>query len=198
MPSHLEMLIPKSLAEVIFQSVMTLIIVIFALLAVVNLCLWMAVIPSLIWLAFVIMCIKSSAQQDGGLRPFLINVMGDLFGKKFVEWNPNDPQPQCVRFGFQLLGRRFIQKSFQINKIESVSWHTGQASSMAGRELNDWKVWMYCDSGVQKPDHINYGIGPAMRKSRTEALGLSLISFLRNAGVDLVQADVPNCYVRPT
>ncbi|HVU28561.1 MAG TPA: hypothetical protein VHG71_12600 [Verrucomicrobiae bacterium] len=186
------------MAEVIFQFVITLIIVVFALFAVVNLCLWMAVIPSLIWLAFVVMCIKSSARRDGGLQPFLVNVIGDLFGKKFVEWNPNDLQSRCIRFGFQLLGHRFIQKSIQLNKIESISWHTGQASGMAGRDVNDWKVWMYCDSGLEKPNHINYGIGPAVRKSRTEALGLSLISFLRNAGVNLVQADVPNCYVRPT
>ena len=190
--------IPKSLAEVIFQFVGTCVVSFFALLAVVNLCLWWAVIPSLIWLFIVMAMIRSSSQRDGGLLPFLINVIGELFGKKFAEWNPNDPQPRCIRFGVQCFSRRFIQKSFQLNKIESVSWHTGQASSMAGREVNDWKVWIYLDSGIQKPDHIHYGVGPAWRKRRSEALGLSLVSFLRNAGVDLVPADVPNCYVTPT
>jgi hypothetical protein len=198
MSSSIEMPIPKSLAEVIFQFVGTFVVISFALIAVINLCLWSAVIPSLIWLFIVVAMIRSSSQRDGGLRPFLINAIGELFGKKFVEWNPNDPQPRCIRFGVQFFSGRFIQKSFQLNKIESVSWHTGQASSMAGREVNDWKVWIYLDSGIQKPDHIYHGVGPAWRKSRSEALGLSLVSFLRNAGVNLVPADVPNCYVTPT
>jgi hypothetical protein len=198
MPSRLEMLIPKSLAEVAFQFVITLMVVLFALLAVVNLCVWMAVIPSLIWLFFVVVMIRSSAQRDGGLCPFLANVIGGLLGKQFVEWNPNDFQPQCIRFGFQLLSHRFIQKTVQRDKIESVSWHTGQASGMAGRDVGDWTVWIYFDSGDKNSDHRFYGVGPAVRKERAEALGSSLISFLRSAGVDLVQADTPNCYVRRT
>jgi len=198
MPSHLEMLIPKPLAEVIFQFVITMIVVLFALLAVVNLCMWMAVIPSLIWLFFVVVMIRSSAQRAGGLRPFFTNVIGDLFGKKFIEWNPNDSQPQSISFGFQLFSHRFMQKTVQRDKIESVSWHTGQASGMAARDVGDWKVWIYLDSGNEKPDHRYYAVGPAVRKERTEALGFSLVSFLRNAGVDLVEADIPNCYVRRT
>jgi len=198
MPSHIEMPVPKSPGEVISKFVITIIVVCFTLLGVVNLCLWTAVIPSLIWLAFIAMCIKSSARQTGGLRPFLVNVAGDLFGKKFAEWNPEEPQPQCIRFGFQLAGHRFIQKNVEVGKIESISWHTGQASSMAGRDVGDWKVWLYLDSGVQKPDHVRYGIGPAVRKDRTEAFGLAFVSFLRKAGIDLVLADIPNGYVRRT
>jgi hypothetical protein len=188
--------IPKSLSEVISQFVITMIIVVFTLLAWVNLCIFQAIVPSLIWLAFVTYCIRDKSKHDGGLRSCLINVVGDLFGKKFVETNSEDPQPQCIRFGFRLLGHRFIQKSIELNKIESVSWHTGQASGMAGRDVGDWKVWMYCDSGVQKPNHIRYGVGPSVREERAAAFGLSLVSYLCSAGVDLVQADIPNCYVR--
>lgn len=198
MPAHLEMPIPKSRAEVTIQFAITTIVVFFALLALVNLCLWMAVIPSLIWLAFVTMCVKSSATRDGGLRPFIINQMGDLFGRKFVEQDTTDPQPQCIRFGFQLFGHRFIQKRVFVQKIESVTWHTGQASGMAGKDMGDWKVWMYFDSGDQKSDHVWYGVGPAVRKERTEVLGLALVSFLQNVGVDLIQGEQTNCFVRRT
>jgi hypothetical protein len=198
MPTHFEMSIPKSRAQVTIQLVITTIVVFFALLALVNLCLWMAVIPSMIWLAFVAMCVKSSAKQDGGLQPFVINQMGDLFGRKFVEREASDPQPQCIRFGFQLFGHRFIQKCISVQKIESVRWHTGQASGRAGRDMGDWKVWMYFDGGDQKPDHAFYGIGPAVRKDRTEALGLALVSFLQKAGVDLMQGEQSNFFVRRT
>lgn len=193
------MAIPKSRYEVTFRFVITTIVVFFALLALVNLCLWMAVIPSLIWLAFVTMCVKSSAKRDGGLHPFIVNQIGELFGHKFVERDTSNPHPQCIRFGFQLLGHRFIQKCVPLERIESVSWQTGQASGMAGRDMKDWTVWLYLDNFHQKPNlSALYGVGPATRKDRTEALGRAFVSFLQNAGVDLVQGEQPNWFVRRT
>lgn len=194
--TRLEMPIPKSFGEVSFHFVITTILVSFAFLALVNLCLWVAVIPSLIWLAFVTLCVRSSAKRDGGLRSFIMNQMGDLFGSKFVERDASGPEHQCIRFGFRLFGRPFIQKRVPVQKIESVAWRTGQASGMAGRDVGDWKVWMYFDRGDQKSDHIFYGIGPAVRKERTETLGLAFVSFLQRAGVNLVQEGQTNCFVR--
>lgn len=194
--TRLEMPIPKSWGEVTFHLVMTTIIVFFAFLALVNLCLCVAVIPSLIWLAFVTMCVRSSAKRAGGLRSFIINQMGDMFGRKFVERDASDPEHECIRFGFRLFGHPFIQKRVPLQKIESVAWHTGQASGMAGRDVGDWKVWMYFDRGDQKSDHVFYGIGPAVRKERTETLGRAFVSFLQQAGVNLVQEEKTNCFVR--
>lgn len=180
------------------QFVISTIVVFFGLLGLVNLFLWIAPIPSLLWLAFLTVSITPAAKQAGGLRPFVINHIGDLFGHKFVERDPSDTHPKCIRFGFQLFGHRFIQKCVALQKIESVTWHTGQASSMAGRDMNDWMVWMYFDGGDQKSNHSFYGVGPAVRKDRTEALGLAFVSFLKDAGVDLIQGEEPNWFVRRT
>jgi hypothetical protein len=201
------MLIPKSRSEVVVQFVISVIVVFFALLAVVNLCSGVALIASFIWLAFVATIIWSSSRRQGGIRPFLISLMGDLVGRRFAEWNPAEAQPKWIRFGFQLLSHRFVQKSIRIDRIESVEWHTGQATDMAGRDMNDWHIWVWFSQDDlartearrkwhRKPDQDLYGVGPADRKERTEALGLSFVSFLRSAGADLVQGGITTCFVR--
>lgn len=204
-PYH-EMPIPKSRSVVVIQFVMTVIVVSFSLLAVVNLCSGVALIASLFWLAFVTTIICSGSRQEEGMRPFFISLIGDLFGRRFVEWSPADGQPNCIRFGFQLFSRRFVQKSIRIDRIESVEWHTGQAADMAGRDMNDWRIviWFSHDDTARiearrkwprKIGQYLYGVGPSDRKERTEMLGLALVSFLRSAGADLVQGSVSTCFV---
>ena len=207
MATYHELLIPKSRSEVVFQFVITVIVVSFAILAVVNLSSGVALIASFIWLAFVTAMVWSSSRREGGMSPFLINLTGDLFGRRFAEWSSADAQPKCIRFGFQLFGRRFVQKSIRIDKIESVEWHTGQATAMAGRDMNDWHIWVWFSHGDsartearqkwhRKPDQDLYGVGPADRKERTEALALSFVSFLRSAGTDLVPGAISTCFVK--
>jgi len=196
MPSSREMPIPKSRSEAVFQWVITAIVVCFALLAVINLYSGQAPIASVLWLAFVVAMLWSSARAAGGRRRFLINLMGDLLGRRFAEWHPAEAEPRWVHFGFQLFNRRFVQKSIRIDSIESVVWNTGQASHMAGREMNDWHIWIWLDDDPARTGQQHYGVGPAGRKERTEALGLSFISFLRSAGADLVQGEIPTCFVR--
>jgi len=199
--------IPKSRSEVVIEFVVIGTVVGFALLAVVNLCSGVALIASFIWLTFVTAMIWSSCRREGGVRPFIISMMGDLFGRCFAEWSPAEEQPKCIRFGFQLFRRRFVQQSIRIDRIESVEWHTGQATDMAKRDMNDWHVWVWFSHDDpsrtearrkwhRKPDQDLYGVGPTDRKERTEALGLSFVSFLRSAGADLVQGAITTCFVR--
>ena len=207
MASYHEMPIPKSRSEVVLQFVITVIVVSSVLLAVVNLCSGVALIASFIWLAFVTTMIRSSCRREGGIRPFLMSLMGDLFGRRFAEWSPDEAPPKCIRFGFQLFGRRFVQQSIRIDRIESVEWHTGQATDMAGRDMNDWHLWVWFSHDDpartearrkwhRKADQDLHGVGPADRKQRTEALGLSLVSFLRSAGADLIQGGISTCFVK--
>lgn len=163
----------------------------------------MALIPSLIWLAL----IASYVWSTGGLRSFLLGQLG-LFGQHFFEWGPPDGEPRDVRFGFQLLGHRFLEKRIPLDKIESVEWCTGQATDIAGREMNDWQVWVWFDHDdpkrgeaqrkrrYRKPDQDLYGVDPSGPRDRTEALCLSLVSLLRRAGVDLIQGASATCFVR--
>jgi hypothetical protein len=209
MSSHHEVPIPKSRADVIFQSMVIAVVVIFTVVAVVNLCGGVGLVASVIWLALVTAVIWSASRQEGGLRKFLVSQMGDLFGRRFVEWDSVDARCNDIHFGFQLCGRRFVQKSIPRERIQSVEWTTGQATHMAGRDMNDWTVWVWFDRDDpiraeaqrkwhRRPDQDLYGVGPADRKERTEALGLSFISFLRTAGLDLIQSATTTCFVRRT
>jgi hypothetical protein len=207
MSSHPEMPIPKPRVEVIFLFVITGVVLFFVLLAIANLCRGEGLIASVLWLALVTAMIWSGARDEGGLRAFLIARMGDLFGSRFVECEPVEVGQNQIRFGFQLLGRRFVQKSIRLDKIESVEWKTGQLSGMSGRDMGDWQVWVWFDHDDparaearrkwhRKPEQDLYGVGPSGRKRRTEALGLSFVSFLRSAGADLVPGPTTTCFVR--
>ena len=206
MPSNQEMTIPKSRAEVIFRFAITAFVVFFVLLAIVNFCSGLALIASSVWLALITWIIWEESRKEGGFRGFLISQMGDLFGRRFTKLSPADAQPKDVCFGFDLLGHRFIQQCFPVDSIESVEWRPGQATGMAGRDMNDWTVFIWFDHHdpatsekrrkYRKPHQKIYRVGPSTRKERTEALGLSLVAFLRNAGADLVPADITACFAR--
>jgi hypothetical protein len=202
--------IPNSRTEVTLQFAATLIVVVFTLLGFVNVCSGVALVPSLIWLALVTAMVWSSSREQGGLRRFLITLLGSLFGQRFVESDTSGAPPGDIHFGFDLFGRRFIQKCIAMERIESVEWSTGQATAMAGRDMNDWHVFVWFDHrdpttaetkrkwGARRPEQDIYGVGSPARKARTEALGMAFIAFLREAGVDLVQGETPTCFVRRT
>lgn len=200
------MLIPRSRADDAFCFVITVIVVVFAVLALVDLCSGVALIASSLWLALVTISIWTACRNEGGLRRYLINRVGDLAGQRFVEADPADAQPQHIHFGFQLFGCCFIQKSILLTKIETGEWRTGQATGMAGRDMNDWHISIWLDRddpaltekqrASLRPDQYIYCVGPSVRKEETEALGLSLVAFLREAGADLIQGETATCFVR--
>jgi hypothetical protein len=202
-----EMPIPKSGADVVFSTVITLIIIVFFALAVVNILNRAALIASCLWIAIVIMIVWSGRKEDGSLRTYLINRLGDVVGHHFAAV----PQPECdsreVLFGFELLGHRFVRKSILIDKIVTVEWNTGQATDMAGRDMNDWRVCVWFDHGDpeksekqrkwhRKPDQDIFIVGPSARGAKTEALGLALVSLLRGAGAALMETEKATCFGR--
>jgi hypothetical protein len=197
MTTSQEMTIPKSPQDVIIQSVITAVIVFFAGLAPVNVFNRVAVIPSLFWLALITMILWTPIRQAGSFRRFLADCLGELIGRHFAEVVSVSTQVNEVRFGYELFGRRFIKQSIAINGIESIHWSTGQASSMTGRDMNDWSVYMYLDrdNPVNKPNRHFYTVSPARRKGITEAFGLSFVAFLRAAGAQLSDGETNNYFV---
>ena len=199
---------PKSRGEVILQFAMTLLVVFSVLLAVVNLCQGVAWIVSILWLVLVAGLVWSASREAGGLLLLLTNQVGDLFGRRFVRVDPPDVQPRCIRFGFELLSLRFLERSILLDSIESVEWTMGQASHMAGKDMNDWRVWLWFDHkdattserqrkwGARKPEQDPHGVGPSRPKDHIEYLARSFLAFLRTAGLDLVQGAGPACFVR--
>jgi len=202
-----EMTIQKSESEVAFLLVIYLTVVIFMVLAIVNIFLRVALIPSCIWIALVNMIIWSKSRKQGGLLRFLANCLGDIFGRHFAEIPTRDLQWPEIRFGYELFGHRFFNQTIRIDRIEMVAWRTGQATDMAGQDMNDWHVFLWYDHCEQaksekrqklyrKPDQDLYIVGPSTKKNKTEALGMELVAFLQSVGATLVQSEMNNCFVR--
>ena len=202
-----ELAIPKSQGEAVFQFVMMSVVAFFVLVALFNLSRGEGLVVSLLWLALVTAALWTAGKEAGGWRRFLVNRLGDLLGRRFVESGP--PEATEIRFGFQLAGRRFVQHRIALHKIKAVEWTTGQATHMAGRDMKDWTVWLWFDDDDparverkrkwlgRNAEQDLHGIGPSGRKDRTEALGLTVVDFLRDAGADLVaDSTAPACFLR--
>jgi hypothetical protein len=201
-----ELRIPKSTGDAIMQLVIMSLVLFFVLVALLNLTRGEGLIASLLWLTLVTAVSWTACREAGGLRRFLINRVAVL-GWPFME--SGAPETGNIRVGFQFAGRRFIQRRVSLNRIKAVEWTTGQATSMSGRDMNDWTVWLWFEDhdpvraeGRRKwlgrnAEQDLYGIGPSARKDRAEALGLSVVNFLREAGVDLITDSKSSaCFVR--
>ncbi|MBN2589399.1 MAG: hypothetical protein JXA96_06030 [Sedimentisphaerales bacterium] len=207
MTSSNEITIPKSRTEVTFQFLITLIVVVFVAIAILDIILGVALVVSVVWLVLITMLIWSKNRQQGNLYRFLMNYLGNMFGRHFAEMPAQNSSHNEVHFGYELFGRRFLKQIIRIDRIESVEWYTGQATDMAGRDMNDWNVclWYNHNDPVKseknskwhrKPDQDVYIVGPSVNKEKVEALGTLLIAFLRDAGISLVQSEESNCFVR--
>jgi hypothetical protein len=194
---------PLSRAVVRIQLVITVLIILFVALAIVNLINNEGVLFSYLWLGLITLLVGNAVLESGGLFRFLINRLGDWFGSPFVEARSEE-----VHFGFHWLGLRFIQQRIPIERIELVEWSTGQATAMAGHDRDDWDVILWFDHadptraevqrrrGHPKPGQDLRVVGPDGPKARTEAFGLSLVAFLRTAGADLIPGATSTCFVR--
>ena len=202
-----EMTIPNSGTGVTIQLVMILISVVFLVLAVVNIFNGVGLIASVTWIVFVTMLTWSGIRKEGGLIRFLNHHLGELLGRHYAEVPAHDPPSREIRFGYELLGHRFVKQSISIDAIETVEWCTGQATSMAGRDMHDRHVCLWYDHGDpaksekqrkwhRKPDQDVFIVGPSTPKQRADALGIQFVEFLRDAGALLVQTETSDCFVR--
>jgi hypothetical protein len=136
----------------------------------------------------------------GGIYSYLLGLLGKLAGQPFVEIH----EGYWLCLGFKLGSHRFIQKSVLLEHIESVEWSTGQASSMAGMDMDDWHICLWFDHhdpekakrDSRKPNQDILLIGPASARSQTEPLALALVAFLQKAGADLIPTENPTLFIR--
>ncbi len=200
---HIEMTLPKSRGEIMWTGFFSLIVVVFAFFALLNLVDHIAVIPSVLWLLFVAWILWSGCRDAGGVRRFLIDWFSPFAGRKFAVLSHDGAS---IRFGYELFGRRFYQKDIEIERIETVSWSPGQATGMAGRDMKDWCLALWYDHRNpeksnrhhtrRKPAQDIYIVGPSRRKEDTATLGMEFVSFLNGVGVHLMRGEGNNVYFR--
>jgi len=49
-------------------------------------------------------------------------MLGDFAGRGFAVFLHDDTHQACIRFGYELFGRRFYQVDIEIERIKSVAW----------------------------------------------------------------------------
>ena len=200
------LVIPKPRGEIIGAYVVAGFVTVFVVVAISNLFQGIAWLPSTLWLGIVVLVIASNCRHKG-LKRYLVNFLGSLSERHFADTVILEDGQISVRFGFVSLSHHLFYQTIPIARIESVEWHTGQATSLAGRDMNDWHVAIWFDHGDaakserqrkwhRKPDQDVYIVGPSLKKERTAAFGQEVLRFLRDAGAVLVREKDDCTYVR--
>ena len=183
--------------DAIFDSVFTAVLAFFVAVALFDLAnyevmpLYVTVL-SLLWLLIVTGGLTLGILDEGGIRRFLLNRLAAYSADHFTEVIRGDGNDLTVRFGFTVRKRRFIQSQIAGAAITSVAWNTGQATSLAGRDMNDWHVILwYHRKGSKRWTETGCGeedlriVGPMDAKTNTVAFGKSFVAFLCAAGIEL-------------
>ncbi len=191
--------LPRS-ESAVFEIVCCTVVVVFVAVAISNLVdyAWVplyAIILSVVWLLWVatfsIVGFTLNIREAGGLRPFIINFLAMLSAHHFVEIIPQHGDDLAVRFRFTLLGHHFINLQIHRTELASVTWRSGQATSLAfGEDMNDWQVHVLYDCKARKRTSVSdyraaHIVGPPGPKHEAAALGGSLVDFFHSAGIEL-------------
>jgi hypothetical protein len=151
------------------------------------------IVLSVIWLLIVALGLLMifSEVYEHGIRQFVVVQLAPFSPHHFIEAPQQVGDDQIVRFGFILFKRQFIQLQISRAEIASIEWSSGQSTSLAGRDMNDWHavVWFHrqgskraITTGSCREDtpHLVGSAGP-----RTEAAATSraLVAFLESAGI---------------
>jgi hypothetical protein len=197
--------IPTRIRDSAGEVVLTVVVVFFVLLAIVELILAayvpiQALVPAGLWLAFVFFGVRSSIRSEGGIRQFLIRRVGVFACRHFAEIAPGDGQ-KVLSFGYDWFGRRLYYIRIMAGAVRSVKWGAGQASSLSGRDMNDWHVIVWFEreqattldwNHVSRPKYGLHIVGPSQEKRKAEALGKNLAEFLHKRGLGGVESGESN------
>jgi hypothetical protein len=204
------MVIPVLLRERAFSAVVYTIVAVTVALAVTNLRQWSAVPviargASVMWLLLVGAMVLETCRQEGGPLQFVINRVASLFAVGFVEVVRTEGGGSVVRFGGLMFGCRFPRLEVRLDGIVSVGWHTGQASALAGRDMNDWSVVVWFDFGAMTLSKARrwphrgqdvHCVGPSGPRAEAAELGARLVELLRGAGAALAPTEGGVKFVR--
>ncbi len=201
----LELQVPKSKWAVFGAVIVTAFVLFFTVVALHNLWGWIAILPSTLWLLLVGVIVIDLIRSKG-INQIVVEILSAFSFREFI-WAIRQTNGQNeIQFGNQLCGCRLVRFRIAVENIEHVKWSTGQASHIAGRDMNDWSVAVWYDHGDRAKSERNKGwrfadqeihiVGPAGRKAEVATFGHSLLDFLRQSGANLIQGENDCTFVR--
>jgi hypothetical protein len=178
------------------SAILVFIVIIWLILAARNLIYREAVISSALWIILVTVTVVSRVRVHG-VRRYCRSVLSGFARNQLLRVERNH-ESRTLAVGFRLLGRDFIEYRIPAEDLASLSWSSGQASDMAGRDVDDWTVFLWyrhhdpqreereLQSHYKRPGFAILAIGPAGAKYVTESLGLHVATFLIVSGCPVV------------
>jgi hypothetical protein len=151
------------------------------------------IVCAVLWLLLVAICLVGGVQAAGGLRGSAVAALGVLSSRHFAE-AAREGDRVVIGFGFELFRHRFYYLRVERERIVSVDMSTGQATSLAGHDMNDWSVALWYREPDRDPPRVHvegvrddevYIVGPPGPKEVTGQFLATFVAFLRAAGVDL-------------
>ena len=193
--------IPASSGEAAVAIVIHVITVVASAAAVLNLAYFgttsiCGLVSSILWILVVCFYVWIGCTEDHrGPRQHLINHLGFYSRRQFAALTKRADASTGLSFSYRIFGLKFDYLRFSADQITSVDWSPGQASDMAGEDMNEWHVavWYRLQSTEKRkpstffPGRHVYIVGPSRRRQDTDAFGRSFVEFLRSGGVDLVE-----------
>ena len=163
------------------------------------------VIASGIFLLLVFAITFSACKSAGGIIQFLVNRLGEFACRQFVRIERHDEKNTAVCFGYWIMKQRFYNLKIDIAQIESIGWHSGQGTAMAGRDMDDWRVVIFYDlpntqlktgKALASWTQGVYTVGRTGPKDEVVKFGLAFVPFICRAGAALKQSDDGRKFLR--
>lgn len=148
-----------------------------------------ALVASTAWLGLVVFMVVGFLVMEG-VRRTIVSVLGLVSRDHFVQVRPGEGDEARLRHGFRLLGIVVPFDVVPLGQVRAVSWTLGQASGRIGEDLDDWSIVLWHasplprDGASSSEGHLI--VSPERARATIEPLGLTLVDFLREAGVPLV------------
>lgn len=157
---------------------------------------WTTFVASCLWLILVFAVCRNSCHEDGGLSQYFINRLGEFGAARFLTVERTEIGESEACFGYWLHGKRYYFFKVPLSEIVSLNWNTGQATSLAGRDMNDWHtcIWHLTNrdtmaSKITVRDRGRredfYLFGPQGTKETVEPFACRTVKFLSDSGAVL-------------
>ena len=196
-----EMSIPRAKGLALIAGGGYALVLLFAVLAVLNLVHWddsgiTSLLASVVWLAILGFSVAGMFESERGFSNFLSNRMEVFASDHFVQLEYDQEEPLLI-IGYRLGKTTRYSLKMKASGITRVGWSAGQGSSRTGQDLDDWSVVLWYEEGAPVLDTWNLGLrilGPEQAKEKAEALGQQLLHFLESSGIKFELGPRPNTY----
>lgn len=183
-------------SSVRFNSYFTLVILVFLYITITNLIDGVGITASILYLLLVLIP-TFLTWKENGTKMFFILFFKNFSSYFFLELLEKKSRNAHVKFGFYLFKQEFFYKTIFYKDNFLINSSTGQGSSLAGKDVNDWSTFIWYDHNdpikskrsqmLRYPDKDICSVGASGTKERVLLFHQELIDYLNMAQLYVVE-----------